>query len=49
VNKYNGLEYSGLKMKEYSDKALRILDTYPDSETKSALTEFVIFSTQRKK
>lgn len=49
VDKYNGLEYSGLKMKEYSDKALRILDTYPDSETKSALTEFVIFSTLRKK
>jgi len=49
VKKHNGLEYAGLKMKEYSDKALRLLDTYPDSETKSALIEFVIFSTLRKK
>ncbi len=49
VREHNGLEYAGTKMREYSDKALRILETYPDSETKSALTEFVIFSTLRKK
>jgi len=49
VREHNGLEYAGTKMKEYSDKALRILETYPDSDTKSALTEFVIFSTLRKK
>lgn len=49
VREHNGLEYAGTKMKEYSDKALRILETYPDSVTKSALTEFVIFSTLRKK
>ncbi len=49
VREHNGLEYAGTKMKEYSDRALRILETYPDSETKSALTEFVIFSTLRKK
>ncbi len=49
VRDHNGLEYAGTKMKEYSDRALRILETYPDSETKSALTEFVIYSTLRKK
>lgn len=49
VREYNGLEYASTKMKEYSDKAMRILETYPESETKSALTEFVIFSTLRKK
>ncbi len=49
VREHNGLEYAGTKMKEYSDRALRILEIYPDSETKSALTEFVIYSTLRKK
>ena len=48
VKKHNGLEYAESKMKDYSDRALRILDSYPDSETKSALIEFVIFSTLRK-
>jgi octaprenyl-diphosphate synthase len=49
VREHNGLEYAETKMREYSDKALRLLESYPDSETKSALTEFVIFSTLRKK
>ncbi len=49
VKDHKGLEYAGAKMREYSDKALIILETYPDSEIKSALIEFVIFSTLRKK
>ncbi len=49
VRDYDGLEYAESKMKEYSDRAMRILETYPDSETRSALTELVIFSTLRKK
>jgi octaprenyl-diphosphate synthase len=49
VKNRGGLEYAESRMKEYSEAALRILDPYPDSETKSALTEFVIFSTLRKK
>lgn len=49
VREHKGLEYAEKKMKEYSDMAMRILDAYPDSETKSALIEFVIFSTLRKK
>jgi octaprenyl-diphosphate synthase len=48
VKKHKGLEYAEAKMKEYSDMAIRQLDIYPESETKSALIEFVIFSTLRK-
>ena len=49
VKNHKGLEYAETKMREYSDKAMKILEAYPDSETKSALIEFVIFSTLRKK
>jgi len=48
VKKHKGLEYAELKMQEYSDRAIHLLDNYPESETKSALIEFVIFSTLRK-
>jgi len=49
VKKHRGLDYAEAAMKEYSDRAIRILEEYPDSETKSALIEFVIFSTLRRK
>ncbi|HNX83383.1 MAG: polyprenyl synthetase family protein [Bacteroidales bacterium] len=49
VKKHGGLDYAEAAMKEYSDRAIRILEEYPDSETKSALIEFVIFSTLRRK
>lgn len=49
VRKHRGLEYAEAKMQEYSDRAIRILEDYPDSETKTALIEFVIFSTLRRK
>jgi len=49
VKEYGGLEYAETKMQEYCDKAIHILDDYQDSEVKSALIEFVIFSTLRKK
>jgi octaprenyl-diphosphate synthase len=49
VRDHHGLEYAESKMREYSEWAMRIVDTYPDSETKSALMEFVLFSTLRKK
>ncbi|MFZ2285748.1 MAG: polyprenyl synthetase family protein [Bacteroidales bacterium] len=49
VKNHKGLEYAETKMMEYSDRAMKILEVYPDSETKSALIEFVIFSTLRKK
>jgi octaprenyl-diphosphate synthase len=49
VKEHGGLEYAETKMQEYCDKAIHILDDYDDSEVKSALIEFVIFSTLRKK
>jgi len=49
VKKHGGLEYAERVMKEYSDRAIRILEEYSDSDTKSALTEFIIFSTLRRK
>jgi len=49
VIKKKGLEYAESKMNEYSDKAMKILEQYPDSEAKTSLIEFVIFSTIRKK
>ena len=49
VKKHGGLEYAERVMKEYSDRAIRILEKYSDSDTKSALTEFIIFSTLRRK
>ncbi len=49
VRKYDGLEYAESVMKEYSAKAIEILQTYPDSETKSALMKFITYSTLRRK
>lgn len=46
---YGGIEYSELKMNQYRDKALAILDFYPDSEVKESLKEFVQYTTSRKK
>src|SRR5664279_570276 len=49
VIEYGGLDYSELKMNQYRDKALAILDSYPDSEVKESLREFVRYTTSRKK
>ena len=49
VMDYGGIEYSELKMNQYRDKALAILDSYPDSEVKESLREFVNYTTSRKK
>jgi octaprenyl-diphosphate synthase len=46
---YGGIEYSELKMNQYRDKALAILDSYPDSDVKDSLREFVHYTTSRKK
>ncbi|MCX6253742.1 MAG: polyprenyl synthetase family protein [Bacteroidia bacterium] len=47
VSDYGGMEYSELKMNQYRDKALAILDSYPDSEVKESLKEFVHYTTSR--
>jgi len=49
VSEYGGMDYAETKMNQYRDKALAILDSYPDSEIRSSLKEFVLYTTARKK
>jgi len=49
VSEYGGMDYAEIKMNQYRDKALAILDSYPDSEVKNSLREFVSYTTARKK
>ena len=49
VSENGGMEYAELKMNQYRDKALAILDSYPDSEVRESLKEFVFYTTSRKK
>jgi len=49
VIEYGGIEYAGVKMNQYRDKALAILDSYPESDVKESLREFVRYTTSRKK
>jgi octaprenyl-diphosphate synthase len=42
-----GLEYAETRMNQYRDKALAILDSYPDTEVKNALREFAGYTTSR--
>jgi octaprenyl-diphosphate synthase len=44
-----GIEYAELKMNQFRDKALAILDSYPESEVKDSLKRFVHFTTARDK
>jgi len=47
VNTSGGLEYAEVRMNGFRDKALAILDSYPDSEYKTSLQKFVYFTTAR--
>jgi octaprenyl-diphosphate synthase len=49
VTEHGGMEYATLKMNQYRDKALAILDTYPESEVKNSLREFVYYTISRDK
>jgi octaprenyl-diphosphate synthase len=49
VSENGGMDYGELKMNQYRDKALAILDSYPDSDVKESLKEFVLYTTSRKK
>jgi octaprenyl-diphosphate synthase len=49
VTECGGLDYAEIKMNQYRDKAMAILDSYPDSEVKESLREFVLYTTSRKK
>jgi octaprenyl-diphosphate synthase len=44
-----GLVYAELKMNQYRDKALAILDSYPQSDVKDSLKSFVHYTTSRTK
>ena len=49
VSESGGLEYAELKMNQYRDKALAILDSYPASDVKDSLQEFVNYTISRNK
>lgn len=49
VNKNGGIEYSIQKMNEYRDKALKVLDQFPDNEARRSLSELVNYTTNREK
>jgi octaprenyl-diphosphate synthase len=49
VSENGGMEYAELKMNQYRDKALAIIDSYPDNEVKDSLKDFVNYTTSRKK
>lgn len=49
VSDNGGLDYAAVKMNRYRDKALAILDTYPESEVKDSLREFVNYTVTRDK
>lgn len=49
VGDNGGMEYAELKMNQYRDKALAIIDSYPGSEVKDSLKGFVSYTTSRNK
>jgi len=49
INRYGGLEYTKLKLQEYSDKAKASLDRFPDSPVKHSMIQFIDFNIQREK
>lgn len=49
VKQYGGLEYASEKMMEYKDRALSILNEFPENDTKKALIDLVNFTVVRKK
>jgi len=49
VKTHGGIEYTKNKMMEYKNKALEILDKYPDNEAKDSLKLMVNYVVERKK
>jgi len=49
VKDNGGIEYTKKVMHEYSDKALKVLDEFPDSEYKNSLITMVTYVMERKK
>jgi octaprenyl-diphosphate synthase len=49
VNGTGGLKYAEMQMKKYQDEAFKILDTFPESDSRSGLEQLVRFTTERNK
>lgn len=49
VNSHDGILYAEKKMIEYKEKALELIETYPQSEYKTSLIAFVDYTTSREK
>ena len=47
VNNSGGIEYAQARMIEYRDKALEILHSFPESQSRDSLEKLVMFSTER--
>ncbi len=47
VESNGGFDYAGKVMQNYSDKAIEVLNAYPDSAIKTAMIEYVNFITSR--
>lgn len=47
VIKYGGITYTTEKMNEYRDKAIEILHSFPESPSRAALEELVLYTTDR--
>ncbi|MCD6063559.1 MAG: polyprenyl synthetase [Flavipsychrobacter sp.] len=48
VQQSGGIDYATAKMKEYQEKALQMLNAYPDSDAKAAMEELVNYVIARK-
>jgi octaprenyl-diphosphate synthase len=49
VSEHGGMDYAEIRMNQYRDKALAILDTYPESDVKNSFRDFVYYTTSRNK
>lgn len=49
VKQGGGIAYATEKMKQYQQEAFDLLQQFPDSESKQALKDLVLFTTERKK
>ena len=47
VKDHDGLEYASRRMKEYQEKALSLIQNFPDNDAKSALVEMVNYTSSR--
>lgn len=49
VSENGGIQYAEMRMNQYRDKALAILDSYADSAVKDSMKEFAFYTTSRNK